>query len=341
MTCTFSWNEDWIWPQCFDVLICVNRFTHQITFINDKADFTLSCLQIHSKERMTVTYNNNIYNALSCWLVLGMTHFVWTDHDLGSGLIWHDMTITITYVLMTGLNTYIIKALFKTLPVSHGNSPPPPPPEIIPYGKPSPGRNPMAELPQGETMVNPPHTHNGKSPPHTHTHTFHDEGTNTMADCPPGNDTIWQMFPMKEYHIMANLPPGRNPTAEFTQGGIIPYGKASPSVANTNSICNIGTACAIYFIGGGGGGDKSHRWETFTIWYFITANMKQTIEINTSTVSRFRYPGERNPWGRKSHVTPCAWMCGQQNTNRVAVEYRDILISWPCSLPNDAYFITS
>ena len=26
---------------------------------------------------------------------------------------------------------------------------PPPPPEIIPYGKPSPRRNPMAELPQG------------------------------------------------------------------------------------------------------------------------------------------------------------------------------------------------
>ena len=38
------------------------------------------------------------------------------------------------------------------------------------------------------------------------------------------------------------------------------------------------------------------------------------------------YPGEGNPWGRKSHVTPCVWMCGQQNKNRAAVDYRDILM---------------
>ena len=142
-------------------------------------------------------------------------------------------------MLLTGLNTYIIKALCKTFPVSHGHSSiitPTPgnytiwqkvPPEGIPYGKPSPGRNPMAELPiwqtfpreksqggtipysksspsmvrnpmaelpQGGTipysksspsMVNPP-------PP---IHTFHDEGTNTMAMI-PGNDTIWHIFPM-------------------------------------------------------------------------------------------------------------------------------------------------
>ena len=34
--------------------------------------------------------------------------------------------------------------------------------------------------------------------------------------------------------------------AKLTQGGIIPYGKASPSVANL-------LQCAIYFIWGGGG----------------------------------------------------------------------------------------
>ena len=31
---------------------------------------------------------------------------------------------------------------------------------------------------------------------------------------------------------------------------------------NTNSICSIGTTCAI-FVGRGGGGEKSHRWENF------------------------------------------------------------------------------
>ena len=96
----------------------------------------------------------------------------------------------------------------------------------------------------------------GKSPPPPHK--FHDKGTNTMGDCPRGNYTIWQTFPMKEYH-MANLPPGRNPMAELP-----PLWQIS---SNTNSICNIGTECAICF--GRGGGEKSHRWGIFTIWYFI------------------------------------------------------------------------
>ena len=65
--------------------------------------------------------------------------------------------------------------LAKSTPLSHGNPPPPRKlyhmanvsPEGIPYGKPSPGRNPMAELPQGgnnviwssfPSMVNLPHT---------------------------------------------------------------------------------------------------------------------------------------------------------------------------------------
>ena len=47
-------------------------------------------------------------------------------------------------------------------------------------------------------------------PPPPHTHTFLDKGTNTMADCPLGNYTIWQTFPMKEY-LMANLPPEEIP----------------------------------------------------------------------------------------------------------------------------------
>ena len=34
----------------------------------------------------------------------------------------------------------------------------------------------------------------------------------------------------------------------------------------TNFICNIGQHVRL---GGGGGGRESHRWGTFTIWYFI------------------------------------------------------------------------
>ena len=83
----------------------------------------------------------------------------------------------------------------------------------------------MEELPQGGEqyhMVNPPHTN-----------FMMREQIPWQIAPPPGNDTIWQMFPMKEYHIMVKLPPsGRNPMAELTQGEIIPYGKASPSVAN-------------------------------------------------------------------------------------------------------------
>ena len=48
---------------------------------------------------------------------------------------------------------------------------------------------------------------------------------------PPGNDTIWQKFPLKEYH-MANLPPEEIPWQNFHRGETIPYGKASPSVVN-------------------------------------------------------------------------------------------------------------
>ena len=132
------------------------------------------------------------------------------------------------YVLLTGVKTYIMKVLCKTLPVSHGNPPNPPPPEIIPYGKRSPlritiwqtfpGRNPMEELPQGKQY------HMVKFPPHK----FYDEGTNTMADSPPppGNDTIWQMFPMKEYHIMANLPPPPPPRKKS-------HGRTYPGGNNT------------------------------------------------------------------------------------------------------------
>ena len=70
---------------------------------------------------------------------------------------------------------------------------------------------------------------------------------NPIAELPQGNNTIWQAFP------------GRNPMAELP-----PLWQIS---SHTNSICNIATACAICF--GMGGGEKSHRWGTFTIWYFI------------------------------------------------------------------------
>ena len=83
--------------------------------------------------------------------------------------------------------------------------------------------------------------------------------------------------------------------------------------SNTNSICNIGTACAIYVIGGGGGGVRNPIDGELLPHDILSGGTKST--------------GERNPRGRKAHVTPCAWMCGQQNTHRVAVEYSDILIS--------------
>ena len=119
--------------------------------------------------------------------------------------------------------------------VSHGNSPPPPPnlppppPDIIPYGKRSPRRNTIWQTyprkkSHGRTSPGEKQHHNyGKASPSMvdlppPPHTFLDKGTNTMADCPPENYTIWQTFPMKEY-LMENLPPGRNPIAELPQGG--------------------------------------------------------------------------------------------------------------------------
>ena len=72
---------------------------------------------------------------------------------------------------------------------SHGRTSPGEKKQYHNYGKASPS---MVDLPP---------------PP---IHTFLDKGTNTMADCPPGNYTIWQTFPMKEY-LMANLPPEEIP----------------------------------------------------------------------------------------------------------------------------------
>ena len=85
-------------------------------------------------------------------------------------------------------------------------------PEGIPYGKPSPGRNPIAEVPQG-------------------------------------NNTIWQAFPPEEI-----------PWQNFPL-----YGKSPP----TQSPYVILGQHVRFVLGGGGGGEKSHRWPTFTIWYFI------------------------------------------------------------------------
>ena len=80
------------------------------------------------------------------------------------------------------------------------------PPEGIPYGKPSPGRNPIPGLPQR-------------------------------------NNTIWQAFPRKKSH-------GRTP----------------PSMANLQQH-NVILGHHVRFVFGGG--MKSYRWGTFTIWYFI------------------------------------------------------------------------
>ena len=76
-------------------------------------------------------------------------------------------------------------------------NPPPPPPEIIPYsklsregipyGKPSSGINLMAEPPQGGTI---PYGKASPSMVNLPPHKSHDKGTNTMVDCPHGNNTI-------------------------------------------------------------------------------------------------------------------------------------------------------
>ena len=66
------------------------------------------------------------------------------------------------------------------------------------HGRTSPGEKQYHNYGKvSPSMVDPPHT-------------FIDKGTNTMADCPPGNNTIWQTFHMKEY-LMANLPPEEIP----------------------------------------------------------------------------------------------------------------------------------
>ena len=75
-------------------------------------------------------------------------------------------------------------------------------------------------------------------------------------------------------------PPGRNPMAELSHGEIIPYGKSPPTQI---PYALLGQHVRFFFRGGGGG-EKSHRWGTFTIWYLIW--------------------GKEIHGGRKSHVTP-------------------------------------
>ena len=86
------------------------------------------------------------------------------------------------------------------------------PPEGIPYSKPSPGRNPIAGLPQGYY-------------------------------------TIWQAFPPEEIPWQNSPLYGKSPPTQ------IPYVILGQHVR--------------FVLGGGGGGTKSHRWGTFTTWYFI------------------------------------------------------------------------
>ena len=109
--------------------------------------------------------------------------------------------------------------------------PPPPPPEIIPYGKrshegipygkPPPGRNPIAELPQGEII---PHGKNPPPPP----------GRNPIAELPQGEIIPYgkpspslTILPQHKFHMyywdsMCDFfcGGGRNPI----DGEILPYG---------------------------------------------------------------------------------------------------------------------
>ena len=96
-------------------------------------------------------------------------------------------------------------------------------------------------------------------PPPPHTHTFHDKGTNTMRDGPRGNYTIWQTFPMKEYH-MANLPRKKTHSRTSPEGNTTIWHDPPPLPPEEIPWQNLG---------GGGGGKKFHRWGTFTMWYFI------------------------------------------------------------------------
>ena len=134
------------------------------------------------------------------------------------------------------------------------------PPEGIQDEKPSPGKNPMTELPRGGGGTIP----YGKAspsmvnlPPPPQTHKFYDGGTNTMADCPPGNhtiygkrspwrNTIWQYFP-------------KSPPAQ------IPY-----------------VILGVNFFDGGGGGNKSHRWWTFTRQLYIVFALFRANEYHSS-----------------------------------------------------------
>ena len=90
-------------------------------------------------------------------------------------------------------------------------------------------------------------------------HKFHDKGTNIMGDCPRGNNTIWQTFPVKEYH-MANLPRkktqipyviisrqhGRNPIdgeRNPIDGELLPYGILSRGRKSMGGVpCDTGFA---------------------------------------------------------------------------------------------------
>ena len=140
------------------------------------------------------------------------------------------------------------------------------PPDGIPYGKPSPGNKSNGiTSPGGKQYHMVKFPLYGKSHP---PHKFHDKGTNgeivpaeimpygkpspgrnPITELPQENNTIWQAFSPEEI-----------PWQNFPL-----YGKSPPTQI---PYVIFGTACAICGERGGGG-EKSHRWGTFTIWYFI------------------------------------------------------------------------
>ena len=87
----------------------------------------------------------------------------------------------------------------------------------------------------------------GKRPPEGIPYGKPSPGRNPIAGFPQGYNTIWQAFPPEEI-----------PWQNFPL-----YGKSPPT-----QIPYVILGQHVRFVLGGGG-TKSHRWGTFTMWYFI------------------------------------------------------------------------
>ena len=179
---------------------------------------------------------------------------------------------------------------------------PPPPPEIIPYGKRSLEGIPYSKPSHCRTspgggggglyhVVKLPNLLS-IFPPHTH---FMIREQITWQIVHPEiipydkrsswRNTIW----LSRYYISIHHPPPPPPRGKFCHGilfgggGGFPYGIICPWGSSAMGFLPRGRLGLPY----GGGGKKSHRWGTFTIWYFIRGGRDSM-----------------GGGGVKSHVTP-------------------------------------